>query len=176
MASNPYLGDVALYAFNFTPVGWQICDGSQLSIAENEALFNLIGTTYGGDGVTTFAVPDLRGRTPLGVGNNGGTAGNVQLGEMGGTEQVTLTLNNLPAHSHVLSATAAIASSDSPANAVFADTAGPKQYGTAVTPPVVTSKANTLLPTGGATPVNLREPYVGMNWCIALQGIYPQLH
>ena len=174
MASNPYLGDVALYAFNFTPEGWQICDGSLLSINEYTALFSLLGTTYGGDGQTTFAVPDLRGRAPLGVGNNGGPAGSVQLGEMGGTEQVTLTLNNLPVHSHVLQATASVASSDSPAGVVFAATSAPLQYGTAGTAPVVSSKANTLLPTGGATPVSLREPYVGMNWCIALQGIYPQ--
>lgn len=177
MSYTPYLGDVALYAFNFVPTGWHACDGSLLSIAENSALFALIGTTYGGDGQTTFAVPDLRGRTPLGVGSSTTGGGTILLGERSGSEQVTLTQNNLPIHTHLLKAKAAVGSTANPANEVFATTSTeanqPLQYGTAGTAPAVVSKPNTLIPTGGSTPVSLREPFLGMRWCIALEGIFP---
>src|SRR5436305_1749964 len=100
--SEPYVGEIRMVGFNFAPVGWQFCDGSLLPISEYETLFNLIGTTYGGDGQNTFAVPSISGRLPVHMGQGPGLPSNRTLGELGGLEQVTLTLTQLPAHTHPL--------------------------------------------------------------------------
>src|ERR1035437_11201447 len=112
--SNPYVGEIRMFPGNFAPQGWAICDGSILSIASNDTLFNLIGTTYGGDGQSTFALPDLRGRIPLHFGNG------FTLAETGGVESVTLTVPQIPAHSHALLASANPASGSAPTNQVLA--------------------------------------------------------
>ncbi len=112
--AQPYVGEIRMFAGNFAPAGWMFCEGQLLPISENETLFNLIGTTYGGDGESTFALPDLRGRLPMHFGNG------VILAETGGAEEITLTVNQIPAHTHALLATAGAASSTNPNNNVLA--------------------------------------------------------
>lgn len=172
MAAQPYLGDIAAYAFNFAPVGWKICDGSLLSIAENDALFSLIGVTYGGDGVTTFALPDLRGRNPIGASSNG-----IRLGESGGTETASLQVTNLPAHTHTIAISQGVGTSSTPSSSLYAVTPGDSStaallYGDPGGTPVISAQ-NTLQITGQGAPFEIREPYLAINWCIAMEGIYP---
>src|SRR5436309_3627114 len=116
--AQPYVGEIRMFAGNFNPAGWMFCEGQLLPISENEILFQLIGTTYGGDGESTFALPDLRGRLPLHMGSNGVTT--YQLAQTGGTETVTLTVNQIPSHSHQMSPSVNIATQSSPANSVLA--------------------------------------------------------
>src|SRR6185436_15592769 len=116
--AQPYVGEIRMFAGNFAPAGWMFCDGQLLPISENETLFNLIGTTYGGDGQSTFAVPDLRGRLPLHQGNS------FILAETGGAEEITLTTQQIPAHSHAFLATGNVATGNAPANNAFAGATG----------------------------------------------------
>ncbi|AKF07712.1 phage tail protein [Sandaracinus amylolyticus] len=164
--SEPYVGEIRLFAGNFAPVGWAICDGSLVSIAENELLFVVVGTTHGGDGVSTFALPDLRGRVPVHVGT-----GHV-LGEGGGAETVTLTTSQIPAHTHALHASDANASTTSPTNAFLAamPSAAVTAYG--VDAPHVTSSPQVGV-VGGSQPHDNMQPYVALNYIIALYGLYP---
>ncbi len=166
-----YVGQVICVGFNFAPVGWALCDGSLLSIAENSALFNLIGTTYGGDGVNTFGLPDLRGRTPVGSGPLAGGS-NYVLGQRGGAENVTVTLPNYPAHTHPLMANTGNGNANGPAGNYLA--AGQQTYnsntpqaGDALNPAAVTSYA------GGGQPHNNLQPYLTCSWIISLYGVYP---
>src|SRR5438552_234549 len=129
---DPILGSIALFGFGFVPRGWAACDGSVLSIGQNSALFSLLGTTYGGDGVSTFALPDLRGRMPLGQGQGQGLSPQ-PLGALAGTENVTLTSSQMPAHNHALSASTASASSATPTGALLATDNGALEDGTGVT-------------------------------------------
>lgn len=166
--SEPFLGEIYIVPYNFAPRGYAFCAGQILPIAQNTALFSLLGTTFGGNGQTTFALPDLRGRVVVGVGQGPGLS-NVDLGEVGGTESTTLTQNQLPAHSHLASATQAAATGTRPANRFPAT--GPAVYGDA-------SDGSTLNPafiqnTGGSQPFAIRNPYLGVNYVIALQGIFP---
>src|SRR5437773_12295055 len=116
--AQPYVGEIRMFGGNFAPAGWMFCDGQLLPISENETLFQLIGTTYGGDGQSTFALPDLRGRVPIHQGTNQGTS--YTLAETGGVETVTLTTNQIPVHSHALQASTNIANQSSPAGNVVA--------------------------------------------------------
>lgn len=162
---QPYVGEIRMFAGNFAPAGWMFCEGQLLPISENETLFQLIGTTYGGDGQSTFALPDLRGRLPLHQGNG------FILAETGGAEEITLTVSQIPAHSHPLLASTSIASQSSPANNVLAQSSSADLYieDTAtinMTPVAVGS-------VGGSQPHTNFQPYLCVNFIISLFGIFP---
>jgi microcystin-dependent protein len=169
--SSPYLGEIRIFAGNFGPAGWAICDGRPLAIAEYDSLFALIGTTYGGDGQETFRIPDLQGRVPVHMGQGPGIAANYQRGEAFGVEDVTLATNQMPVHNHALLAstnagTATNAQdnvlSASPTNQFYTQDVGS------------VSLANTVLaPQGGSQPHNNVQPYITINYIISLFGVYP---
>jgi microcystin-dependent protein len=162
---SPYVGEIRMFAGNFAPAGWLLCEGQLLSIGENEALFQLIGTTYGGDGQTTFALPDLRGRLPIHQGNG------LVLAERGGVETVTLTTNQLPAHTHPLHASAGNASAASAQGNVLAQTPTYTPYIAAA--PNVQLHGSSISPTGGSQPHDNYQPYLCVNFIISLFGIFP---
>ncbi len=169
-AQTPYIGEIKMFAGNFAPRGWALCDGQLLSISQYTALFSILGTTYGGDGRTTFALPDLRGRTPIHAGRGPGLSTR-QLGQNGGEENHTLTINEMPSHTHQLRGDSLIASTDSPLNATPARNAGGiPSYGD---PPDVNMSGNAIQSTGGGLPHNTMQPYLTVNFIIALEGIFP---
>jgi microcystin-dependent protein len=161
---EPFLGQLALFAFDFMPKGWAVCAGQLLPINTNQALFSLLGTTYGGDGRTTFGLPNLQGRVPIGSGQG------YTIGQAGGEELHTLSLQEVPTHNHTLQADNAPAAAR-PANALLAQTSQNlySQAGTGNT----TLSQNSVGITGGSQPHENRSPYLVMTWCIALVGIYP---
>jgi microcystin-dependent protein len=164
--AQPYVGEIRMFAGNFAPVGWMFCEGQLLPISENETLFNLLGTTYGGDGEQTFALPDLQGRIPIHQGNG------FNLADNGGAEQITLTVQQIPAHSHPMLGTASIANDAQPANAVLAqsNTLDPYQSaGAGVTP----MAAQSIGIVGGSQPHTNFQPYLCVNYIISLFGIFP---
>jgi microcystin-dependent protein len=167
---DPFLGEIRIFGGNFAPVGWAICDGSLLPIAQNTALFSILGTMYGGNGTTNFALPDLRGRVVVGVGQGQGLSPYVQ-GQMGGTETQTLTVLQMPAHSHSVSATETNASSDDPKAAVLAKLGNLKIYGAGPDGTVMNSAM--IGPTGGGQPISTLQPFLVINYIIALTGVYP---
>jgi len=170
--SQPYLAEIRIFAGNFAPRGWATCDGQLLSISQNTALFSLLGTTYGGDGRSTFGLPDLRGRAPMQPGSGAGLSPHV-LGEAGGTATVTLLSNQLPAHTHAAGA-AASSGQPSPEGNVWG-TAGrgrPAPYAAPST--LAPMNVATLLPAGGSGAHNNLQPFTGLLFIIALQGIFPQ--
>jgi len=166
----PYLGEVRMFAGSFAPQGWALCDGQILSVASNTALFNVLGARFGGDGVTTFALPDLRGRAPLGPGQGPGLSAR-QLAEAGGVEVVALAAQQMPSHAHTARASTANGSSDSPVNGVSArmPSAIP-QYGTSAN---VDLHASAVAATGGSQPHNNLQPYIAIGYIIAIQGTAP---
>jgi len=166
-----------LFGGNFCPRGWTNADGQLLAIAQNSALFSLFGTIYGGDGRTTFGLPDLRGRAPIGRGSGPGLA-TQSWGQRGGTESFTLTVNQMPSHDHTgtVLALPSDANASGPVRNYFAiGTNGTQVYGSSMTPPTNFMGANSLriAPAGGGQSVNKRSPYLAMYWCVALQGVYP---
>ncbi len=167
---NPYLGEIRLFSYVLVPKGWATCAGQLLSITQNQALFAVIGTTYGGNGVQTFALPDLRGRVPVDMGN--GPGGTYDIGQFAGEENVTLLSQNLPQHNHNLLAVNATGGVDKPINNSLANS------GT-TNPRYAPGPANTALnpasiqPAGGGLPHTNIQPYLAMSYCIALQGIFP---
>ncbi len=172
-----YIGEIRPVGFNFNPQGWAFCDGQLLPIAEFDALFALIGTTYGGDGQTTFALPDLRGRIPIHMGTAPG-GGTYQLGQQAGNEAGTITTNQLPAHAHAFSyqpmASGNAGTQTSPENAYYAGSGRSLAFDTVDTvnttmaaPTVQTS------PAGGSQPISLIQPYQVVNYIISLYGIFP---
>lgn len=163
-----YLGQICLFPYNFVPRGFAACEGQLLSIAQNSALFSLLGTTYGGDGRTTFALPDLRGRAPVSQGQGSGLSRH-QLGEMGGAEQVTLSVNQLPAHSHQVNATLK-SDSKTPSGQVPGYNGSTSGYGTQ---DGTTMSANMIANTGGSQSTPTMSPYLTLQWAICLQGPYP---
>lgn len=163
--AQPYVGEIRMFGGNFAPSGWMFCEGQLLPISQNETLFQLIGTTYGGDGQTTFALPDLRGRLPLHQGNG------FILGESGGAEGVTLTVNQIPVHSHALIASTAVATSSTPNNNVIGQSPTMKLYKAGV--PTSPLAANTVVPTGGGQPHTNLQPYLCVEFIISLFGIFP---
>ena len=167
--TDPYIGEIRNFGFNFTPRGWASCQGQLLPISSNTALFSLLGTMYGGDGQVTFALPDLQGRVSLSAGQGRGLSARVQ-GEVGGEEQVTLTAAQVAAHQHGVAASAE-ASSKNPAGATPAFTAAGNSYGTSddlVMDPAM------IEPNAGGQPHDNMPPYLVTNWCIALTGEFPQ--
>lgn len=169
-ALEPLLGEIKWVAFNFAPRGWASCDGQLLSISQNTALFSLLGTIYGGDGRTTFALPDARGRALLHEGNGPGVTLKL-LGARGGSELATLSVNQLPAHSHTMNASSARADSAYPHSAVVADTGRKSTYSSA--PADVAMHSNSLTTAGGTSGHNNMAPNVTLNCIIATVGIYP---
>ena len=166
----PYVGEIRMFAGNFAPAGWMFCEGQLLPISENETLFNLIGTTYGGDGQSTFALPDLRGRLPIHMGtSNFGTT--FQLAESGGVEQVTLTVNQIPIHSHPMIGTTTLANDASPANNVVAqsNTFDPYQSTGGGSP--MASQGVTGV--GGSQPHENMQPFLCIDFIISLFGVFP---
>ncbi len=161
--TEPFIGEIQIFGFQFAPRGWALCNGQLLPINQNQALFSLLGTMYGGNGTTTFALPDLRGRVPLHVG-----AGLVQ-GEQGGEESHTLSTSEMPAHTHLPIASSATASSPSPANATWTNMGTASYAGS----PNTQLAGNAIAATGGSQPHENRSPFLTVNFCIALQGIYP---
>lgn len=168
--STPYIGEIRLFAGNFAPRDWALCQGQILSIAENEVLFQLIGTTYGGDGQQTFALPDLRGRLPVHQGQGPGLSGRT-IGELGGTESVTLTVAQMPAHSHLLFASGAAANSGSPAGALLAAT--PVNSYDSTGAPAATMAGASITNSGGTQPHENMGPSLTLNYIIALFGVFP---
>jgi len=168
--AQPYIGEIRMFAGNFAPAGWHFCDGAPMPISENEALFILIGTTYGGDGQTTFNLPDLQSRVPLHMGTNGNT---FVLGESGGSESVTLTTQQIPVHNHALlcAASGGIPNSN-PKDGFWAAT-DQTQYSTVAganpmgTPPMMSDIA------GGSQPHDNLMPYLAINFIISLFGLFP---
>jgi microcystin-dependent protein len=171
---QPFVGEIRMFGGNFPPNGWMFCDGQLVPISEFETLFNLIGTTYGGDGQETFALPDMRGRLPVHLGTNAGTQ--FQIGELAGVEQVTLTTVQIPQHNHFLQATAAGAqlspAGANPATAQSANQAGLQQYG-ASTGAGTTLHPNTILPIGGSQPHDNMQPYLCVSFIISMFGVFP---
>lgn len=165
--SDPYIGEIRMFGGDFAPTGWALCDGQLMSIQENNVLFSLIGTIYGGDGETTFALPDLRGRFPAHPGPGGGQ--NFTVGEVGGTETVTLSQGQLPKHSHPIKASSTAAST-SPAGAAPAAWSG-SQYSTSAPGDRLNVAAGGF--TGGSQPHENRSPYLAVSYIISLAGIFP---
>ena len=163
---EPFLGEIRLVAFAFAPRGWALCAGQLLPISQNTALFSLLGTTYGGDGMTTFALPDLRGRVPVGAGQSA-TGSGYELGSTGGKETVTLATNELPRHSHAVQASSGGATTRNPSNSV------PAAGGAYAATRNAKMSAAMIGRNGGGQAHENRQPYVGLNYIIALQGIFP---
>ena len=169
--AQPYVGEIRMFAGNFAPAGWMLCDGQLLPISENETLFQLIGTTYGGDGQETFALPDLQSRIPIhnGKGPDGIT---YQLAEQGGVESVTLTTQQIPTHNHAVVASGDPATQASGVNAILAAAVSQVMY-FAATPAAPTLNPAMITPTGGSQPHDNFQPYLCLNFIISLFGIFP---
>ena len=163
--AQPYVGEIRMFAGNFAPAGWMFCEGQLLPISENETLFQLIGTTYGGDGESTFALPDLRGRIPIHQGNG------FILAETGGAEEITLTVNQIPAHTHPELASTTTAQQSSPANLLLGATTGTDIYSGDL--PLGTMAAQAIGPVGGSQPHTNFQPYLCVDFIISLFGIFP---
>jgi microcystin-dependent protein len=174
--ATPFLGMICLFGLNFTPRGWYACNGQLIAISENDALFALLGTTYGGDGQSTFAVPDLRGRTPIHQGQGPGLS-NYSIGQMAGSETVTLLSSQMPIHSHIALANNTAASvavpvaGNSLAAPIDVHNDAAYMYSSAA---VDTSIApNSISSAGGNQPHENMQPFLAMNYCIAAEGIFP---
>jgi microcystin-dependent protein len=164
--SQPYVGEIRMFAGNFAPVGWAFCNGALLAIDQNDTLFNLIGTTYGGDGQTTFALPNLQSRVPVHVGPG------FALGQSGGAETVTLTTSQIPAHSHVPQCNSS-PGSQGPSAGVWSVDSTPNQSIYQTTPPDTSMNATALGSTGGSQPHDNMIPFLVINFIISLFGIFP---
>ena len=199
--SDPYLGEIRMVGFNFAPYGWALCQGQTIPVSQNQALFALLGTNFGGNGQTSFNLPDLQGRSPVGTGTGGGLSP-IDLGDQGGAENLSLTINNLPSHTHAATMVGGINVSGSvsiPASTLSTNTSGTPGNTTILGPatsggrPVEIYSTNSsnasLAPfnvslqgtagaiqnslTGGNQPLAIRNPYLGLTCIIALQGVYP---
>ncbi|WP_274653900.1 phage tail protein [Paenibacillus humicola] len=162
--SEPFIGEIRQFGFGFAPKGWHICDGSILPISNNQALFSILGTTYGGNGTTTFALPDLRGRVPVKFSSS------IALGEMSGEENHTLTVQEMPVHTHGAMADSAAPSSREATGNAWTNTGTIMMYQSAAN---TTMNGAALSASGGGQPHPNMQPYNVVNYCIALQGIYP---
>lgn len=172
--SQPFVGEIRLFGCNFAPVGWQVCDGRLMAIAENDVLYTLIGTTYGGDGVTTFGLPDLRGRLAMGQGQGPGLTNRV-MGELAGTETVTLNVQQIPAHTHTVLASTGVATTGTPGTGVIPGAVSNQtMYVTDLTLATpFTAAAQSIGNAGGSQPHENCMPGLAINYCISLYGIFP---
>lgn len=164
--AQPYVGEIRMFAGNFAPAGWMFCEGQLLPISENETLFNLIGTTYGGDGESTFALPDLRGRIPLHQGNG------FILAETGGAEEITLTVQQIPAHSHPALASTSIANDANATGKLLSQTSTFDPYNVSI-PPTTAMATQMISSVGGSQPHTNFQPYLCVDFIISLFGIFP---
>jgi microcystin-dependent protein len=167
--SQPFVGEIRMCGFNFAPVGWAFCNGQLMAISQNEVLFTLIGTTYGGDGQSTFALPNLQGRIPIHQGQGSGLSPYV-MGQLAGSETVTLTSQQLPIHSHSLQANDAVASQASPTGGYLAQTTVPTYI---PAPAVAAMNAGAVANSGASQPHENMMPYLCVNFIISLFGIFP---
>jgi microcystin-dependent protein len=163
--AQPYVGEIRMFGGNFAPAGWMFCEGQLLPISENETLFQLIGTTYGGDGESTFALPDLRGRIPIHQGNG------FILAETGGAEEITLTVSQIPAHSHPFLGSNDVANTPNPGQSVVARSGQVIPFLNVA--PTVAMSPQFLSPVGGSQPHTNFQPYLCINFIISLFGIFP---
>ncbi len=167
---DPFIGTIMMFGGNFAIRDWAFCNGQLLPIAQNTALFSILGTTYGGNGQTTFALPDLRGRAPIHWGQGSGLSG-ITLGQVGGTESVTLLTNNLPAHNHAMTGSTLAGNSSVPTGAVPANSGAlDKEYSTELSSNVAMAPTGAA---GGGQPFGSRNPYLAVTFLIALFGIFP---
>lgn len=168
--SEPFLAEVRMVGFNFAPRGWAFCDGQILPINQNQSLYSLLGTTYGGDGRTSFALPDLRGRVPIHVGrSNGGD--DHRLGQKSGEETHTLSVNEMPQHDHVLKGASTDANQGVPTGNLLARSTTPEAYRDPTN--LQAMRAGTVANTGGGQAHDNMQPYLAVNFCIALKGLFP---
>jgi microcystin-dependent protein len=165
--STPFIGQLLLASFNFAPRGYQQCNGQALPISSNQALFSLLGTYFGGNGVTTFQLPNLQGRTPVGFGDG------IERGQVGGEDFHTLTTQEVPPHIHSLQGTTSAATSPTPDGNVFGTTTGNVTFYAAQPGIIVTMNPATISSAGGSQPHENRQPFLVMTWCIAISGIFP---
>jgi microcystin-dependent protein len=165
--AQPYVGEIRIFAGNFAPAGWMFCEGQLLPISEYETLFNLIGTTFGGDGQETFALPDLRGRTPIHQGNG------FILAETGGAEEITLTVQQIASHSHPFLATNNTASGNAPTDNSPAGSTGATIFPYGTDQPLTNLAPSSISPVGGSQPHNNFQPYLCVNFILSLFGIFP---
>jgi len=170
--AQPYIGEIRMFAGNFPPVGWMFCDGQLLPISENETLFQLIGTTYGGDGESTFALPNLQSRVPMHMGN-GPDGVNYQIGEAAGVESVTLSTQQIPVHTHALIGTTNGAVQTNPSGRLFGVSPS-VEYCTAGLQADTNMNAGAISPVGGSQPHENCQPFLCVNYIISLFGLFPQ--
>jgi len=171
--ADPFVAEIRIFPFNFAPKGWAFCDGQLLPLSQNTALFSLLGTTYGGDGKSNFALPDMQGNAPMHPGQGPGLSLH-DLGETGGAQTASLLGSEITAHSHAWKASAADATAASPAANQVGLPSGLNMYAPAAGAPLVPLSPNALTPAGGDQPHNNMQPYLTLNFCIALQGVFPQ--
>jgi microcystin-dependent protein len=168
--ADPFVAEIRIFPFNFAPTGWAFCDGQIMPISQNTALFSLLGTTYGGDGKSTFALPDLQGRAAMHPGQGPGLSLH-DLGETGGSDTVSLLESEIPAHSHTMRAAAEAGEENDPAGAALGVTIGNTLYNSGST--LAAMAPEMLTPAGGDQPHNNLQPYLTFYFCIALQGVFP---
>jgi len=169
---DPFVAEIRIFPFNFAPKGWAFCDGQILPLSQNTALFSLLGTTYGGDGKSNFALPDMQGNAPMHPGQGPGLSLH-DLGETGGSDTVTLLDSEIPSHSHALMANTSTGTKSVPSNNSLARTSGATPYLPPAGAPLVAMAGQALTPAGGDQPHNNMQPYLTLNFCIALQGVFP---
>jgi microcystin-dependent protein len=168
---SPFVAEIRVFGFNFPPTGWAYCSGQLLPISQNTALFSLLGTFYGGDGKSTFALPNLQGNVAIGSGQSQ-TGSIYDLAQTGGSDTVTLLEHEMPAHSHTLNASNGVATTSAPSPAAgLARSRGGNSYDVAL--PTTQMAPNTAALTGGSLPHNNMMPYLTLNYCIAMQGVFP---
>lgn len=170
--SEPFIAEVRIFAGNFAPRNWAFCNGQLLPISQNTALFSLIGTTYGGDGHTTMALPNLQGRAPMHPGRGPGLTAR-RLGERGGSETITLSEAQMPNHTHTMRASTALAASRDPEGAALARSRGAAAYQDQTSQNLTSMASQTLQNSGGSQPHNNMQPFLTLNFIIALAGLYP---
>ncbi len=172
--ADPFVAEIRIFPFNFAPKGWAWCDGQLLPLSQNTALFSLLGTTYGGNGKSNFALPDLQGRAPMHPGQGPGLSLH-DLGETGGSETVTLLESEIPAHSHAVRAAQdpGDVTAPSPNTSLAVSTGGALYVQGSSNPPLASMAPQTLAPAGGDQPHNNLQPYLTFYFCIALQGVFP---
>jgi microcystin-dependent protein len=168
--ADPFVAEIRIFPFNFAPKGWAFCDGQLLPLSQNTALFSLLGTTYGGNGKSNFALPDMQGNAPMHPGQGPGLSLH-DLGETGGSDMVSLLESEIPSHPHALMASASDGLFTQPPGQLFAQGVGVNIWGTNA--PNTTLAGNALAPAGGDQPHNNMQPYLTLNFCIAMQGVFP---
>ena len=172
---DPFVAEIRMLPFNFAPRGWAFCDGQLMPITQNTALFSLLGTYYGGDGKSTFALPDLQGRSPMHPGQGPGLSLH-DLGETGGAETTTLLVSEIPLHAHTVGrALDALGNSLTPVDSIWAQAGSVRAAVNTYNPgpPTGAMKSDVIQPAGGSLPHNNMQPYLTLNFCIALQGVFP---